>query len=436
MSPRVTGRNARDIAASLEKRLTVAGGQAGQRLPTVRALARELDVSPATVASAYKLLNLRGLTTGSGRRGTRVAQPPLARAVVPLAVPQGTMDLASGNPDPVLLPAAEPGFRAVRPGLLYKGASIDPSLRAFAAAEFEADGIPSRAMALASGALDALERILREHTRAGDRVAVEDPLSPGIHDLISVSGLNGFPLAVDDRGPCPDAIGEAIGQRCRAIIVTPRAQNPTGAAIDSGRAAELRRLLRRAPDAIVIENDYMAPISGVPIFPLRTGSNERWAVIRSTSKFLGADLRVALVAGDQLTISRMERRQALGTRWVSHILQQLTLALWSDPSSGRRLARATDIYTQRRQALQAALSSQGIDVTARSGFNLWIPVSDETYVVQALASGGWAVAAGARFRVRAAPAIRVTASMLEPSAAIRFAADLAAALHPSGSPLA
>ena len=438
MRTRVTGRSARDIAVSLEKRLSGDGRRAGNQLPTVRGLARQLGVSPGTVASAYKLLQMRGLSTGSGRRGTRVA-PTSVEPSTGLELPMrpGNIDLASGNPDPALLPAVEPAFRALRSGRpLYQSASVDPALRAFAAAEFETDGIPSRAIAVTCGALDALERILREHTRAGDRVAVEDPSFPGLRDLIAASALISVPLAIDERGPLPEAIDEAIGLRCRALVVTPRGQNPTGAAIDSRRAADLRRALRRGADAIVIENDYLAPIAGIPIFPLRTGSDEPWAIIRSTSKFLGPDLRVALVAGDQLTISRVQRRQALGTRWVSHILQQLVLGLWSDPSSGRRLARATDIYAQRRQALQAALAAQGIEVSARSGFNLWVPVSDEGHVVHALADRGWAVAPGARFRIRSPPAIRVTASTLEPSEATRFAADLSAARRPSGSPLA
>ena len=436
MSPRIKGRTARAIAASLEERLTGDAGKGGDRLPPVRGLARELGVSPATVASAYKLLKLRGLTAGSGRHGTRVTprSVPLP-GTVPLLVPLGAVDLASGNPDPALLPAVEPALHMLRPGrsVLYQSASVDRDLGAFAVAEFEADDIPSRAIAVTSGAFDALERILREHTRAGDRVAVEDPSVPGVRDLVSAAGLTAVPLAIDDRGPRPEAVDAAIGHRCRAIVVTPRGQNPTGAAIDARRATELRRVLRRAPDAIVIENDYLAPIAGVPIFPLRTGPDERWAIIRSTSKSLGPDLRVALVAGDQLTISRIERRQALGMRWVSHMLQQLVLGLWSDPSSGRRLARATDIYTQRRQALQAALANQGIEVTAHSGFNLWIPVSDETQVVRALANCRWAVAPGARFRVRTGPAVRVTASTLEPSEAVRFATDLAAVLRLSGA---
>ena len=134
------------------------------------------------------------------------------------------------------------------------------------------------------------------------------------------------------------------------------------------------------------------------------------------------------MTGDELTMARVQGRQALGVRRVSHLLQQLTLLLWSDPSSGRRLARAADLYAQRRAALVDALGAHGIAVGARSGFNVWIPVREEAATVQFLAHRGWAVAAGERFRIRSAPAIRVTTSALEAEGARRLAADCAEAL--------
>jgi len=189
-------------------------------------------------------------------------------------------------------------------------------------------------------------------------------------------------------------------------------------------------VLRGFPDVVLIENDYAGPVAGAPVQTLRNASHNRWAVVRSTSKFLGPDLRVAVMAGDDMTVARVRGRQALGARWVSHILQQLALALWSDPSSGRRLARAGEIYSQRRNAALAALRAHGVEARSRSGFNLWVPVRDEARVVRALSERGWAVAAGERFRIQAAPGIRVTISTLQPADAGRFAADLADALHP------
>ena len=407
----------------------------GDSLPTVRELAGKLGVSPATVHAAYKNLRARGLVTGQGRGGTRVAfHPPAPAAVVHPAFPSGAVDLASGNPDPALLYSFERALRAIDPThVLYGGAVPDKALLAFAASEFETDGVPAGSVAVTSGALDAVERILRESVRPGDRVALEDPSFPGMRDLISASGFVAVPFAIDDEGPIADAVAVALSRGCRAMIATPRAQNPTGAAMTVERARELRRLLRRFSDVMVIENDYAAPIAGTPAVHLAGDGRQRWAVVRSTSKFLGPDLRVAVMAGDELTVSRVQGRQALGARWVSHILQRLALALWSDPASGRRLARAGEIYAQRRNALQTALAARGIAVQARSGFNIWVPVRDESHVVRVLGDRGWAVAAGERFRIQAGPGIRVTTAALDPSGAERFAADLAEAVRPAAA---
>lgn len=48
----------------------------GERLPSVRQLASEIDAAPGTVARAYKLLEERGVLVTEGARGTRVGQPP------------------------------------------------------------------------------------------------------------------------------------------------------------------------------------------------------------------------------------------------------------------------------------------------------------------------------------------------------------------------
>lgn len=422
---RISGTTAAGIAASIEKQLHAGLAAPGETLPTVRELAGALRVSPATVAAAYKQLRARGLVAGSGRQGTRIVPP--ARMPAP-AAPQRAVagiDLASGNPDPSLLPSLDAPLRTLSaPQELY-GTTPDRALVAFAATEFEADGIPARSVAVLGGALDAIERVLREHARAGDRVAVEDPSFPAVLDLISASGFVPVPISMDEEGPAPDAFKRALGQSCRAVIVTPRAQNPTGAAISAGRAGELRAVLRRHPGVVLVENDYLSAVAGVPAHTLHSASQRAWAVIRSTSKFLGPDLRVAVMTGDDLTVARVQSRQALGARWVSHILQRLVVMLWSDPAGGRRLARAADVYASRRGALLDSLSGRGIRALGRSGFNLWVPVKDEAHVVGALAERGWAVAPGARFRVQAPPGVRITTSTLDPADAARLAADLA-----------
>ena len=431
----IRGDSAASIAESIEGALHSGKLAIGDRLPAIRDLAKTLRVSPVTVASAYRMLRGRGLASGSGRRGTAVrantfgGHPAVGRGRSTSA----DIDLATGNPDPALLPLLGPAFRSIDPETRLYGGPLDSSaLVAFAACEFAADGVAAGPVAVTSGSLDAIERLLREQARAGDHIAVEDPTFPALLDLLASLGLVPVPFAVDDDGPRPEALERALGPRVPAVVISSRAQNPTGAAISEKRASDLRRVLRQRPRALLIEIDDSAVVSGTPLVTLTTGL-ERWAVVRSTSKWLGPDLRLAVITGDATTIGRLQRRQAVNVRWVSHLLQNLALALWSDPSSGRLFARAAEIYAERRQALIEALATHEIQAHARSGLNVWIPVREETATVQGLAERGWAVAAGERFRVQSPPAIRVTTSALLPAEATRFAADLAATVRQRGS---
>lgn len=428
----IRGGTAAAIAASVEDALQSGRMAGGGRLPAIRELAKRLHVSPVTVAAAYRLLRSRGLAAGSGRRGTALRLQGQVDPTPSLGPgrPPGLIDLATGNPDSLFLPSLGAALRCVDPDARLYGGPIElPALVAFAAAEFAADGISSGPIAVTSGSLDAIERLLRERTRAGDQIAVEDPTFPVLLDLLASLGLAPLPFRVDDEGPMPDSLERALGPRVPAVLLSSRAQNPTGAAVTQRRATDLARILRRRAQALLIEIDDSAAVSGSPLVTLSAG-REHWACVRSTSKWLGPDLRVAVTTGDVMTIARVQRRQAVTVRWVSHLLQRLTLALWSDPSSGRLLARAAEAYAERRGALIDALAALNIRAHGRSGLNVWIPVREETATVQALADRGWAVAAGERFRIQSPPAIRVTASAMPPAEARRFAADLAAALRP------
>ena len=412
--------------------------QPAEALPPVRELAQKLKVSPATVAAAYRLLRARGLTAANGRRGTRVIPRPPTRARSDLRpVAEGATDLSSGNPDGALLPSLAPALQQLdATAALYDAPPLLPSLASFAAAEFEADGIAAAALTAVSGALDAIERVLREHLRPGDHVALEDPCFPSVHDLLVAAGYVAVPFAVDDEGPEPASFEAALRQNCRAAIVTTRGQNPTGAALTGQRAEKLRAALRRHPDLLLIESDPCGPVAGAPPITLVDRSRHRWAHVKSTAKFLGPDLRVAFVAGDALTINRVEGRYVLGPRRVSHLLQRLVLALWSDPSAGRRLARASEVYRHRRTALLTELAAHGVAARGASGLNVWVPVRDESHSVHALAARGWIVAAGEPFRIQATPGIRITTAALRPEAAPELAATLADVLSSVHRPTA
>ncbi|MFE0460538.1 aminotransferase class I/II-fold pyridoxal phosphate-dependent enzyme [Kitasatospora sp. NPDC058965] len=436
---RIQGRRASEIAADVEQAVAAGRLEPGQALPPLRELAEELAVNPNTVAAAYRLLRDRGVIETAGRKGSRIRPRPVTsyRDQVRLAVPPGVRNLAAGNPDPHLLPALGPalavaGAAADREPLLYGHRAAEPELLALATAGFAADGVPTQALAVTNGALDAIDRTLAVRLRPGDQVGVEDPGWASLYDLLPAHGLRPVAVALDESGPRPESVAAACAAGVRALIVTSRAQNPTGAALTAERAAELRAVLARHPEVLLIEDDHGHGITRLPCHTLAGEDGpEHWVVIRSAAKAFGPDLRLAVLAGDRDTVDRLLGRQRLDTGWVSHLLQRTAAELWR--TLGAAPAGVAEAYQQRRDALLGELARYGIQGRGRSGLNVWVPVPEETAAVVGLLQRGWAVTAGAVFRLQSPPGIRITVSRLEPEEAPRLAADLAAVLGAAGA---
>ncbi|MGW2259961.1 aminotransferase class I/II-fold pyridoxal phosphate-dependent enzyme [Streptomyces sp. NPDC001780] len=431
---RITGRRATEIAASVERAVGAGELPPGQLLPPMRELAATLGVNPNTVAAAYRTLRERGVIETAGRRGSRVRPRPAStpRGSIRVEPPPGVRDVSEGNPDPALLPplhdalAAAARRNAELPGL-YGRAPVDAELARLARAALDADGVPAGPVAVTSGSLDAMERTLAAHLRSGDAVALEDPGWGALLDLVPALGLRPVPIGVDDDGPLPGDLERVLRSGVRAVVVTCRAQNPTGASIGAARAERLRALLAAHPDVLLIEDDHGHRIVDLPAYPL-AGRTDHWVFVRSTAKAYGPDLRVAVLTGDAVTVDRVTGRQALGPGWVSRLLQRAVVELWT--SGAVDTAAVARSYGERRDALVAALAERGVRAHGRSGMNVWVPVADETSAVARLLRAGWVVAPGARFRMAAPAGVRLTVSGLSPEDIGPVADALASAAGP------
>lgn len=401
----------------------------------MRELAARLEVNPNTVAAAYRTLRERGVIETAGRRGSRVRPRPAStsRGSIRVDAPPGVRDVSKGNPDPSLLPplgealAAAAARNEREPGL-YGLEPVDAEFGRLVRAGLDADGVPDGPVAVTSGALDAIERVLAAHLRPGDAVAVEDPGWGSLLDLVTALGLKPVPVALDDDGPRTAEVERALEGGARALVVTDRAQNPTGAALGAARAAELRAVLARFPRTLLIEDDHGHAIVDLPLHPL-AGVTDHWAFVRSVAKAYGPDLRVATLTGDSVTVDRVSGRLGLGPGWVSRLLQRAVVHLWtSDAVDVPAVARS---YGKRRDALVRALARRGVEAYGRSGMNVWVPVGDETGAVARLLHAGWAVAPGARFRMSSPPAVRITVSDLDPDEIEAVAEVLAATVGPA-----
>ncbi|MEU5537638.1 aminotransferase class I/II-fold pyridoxal phosphate-dependent enzyme [Streptomyces sp. NPDC020362] len=427
----ISGTTAKGIAGSVESGVAEGALPPGAALPPVRRLAEELEVSPGTVATAYQELRRRGIVVTRGRGGTVVASAPAVASRRPPKVPEGLRDLAGGHPDPALLPALVP------PSRLSPGARSHRSAPRLARLEdavrdwLGADGVPAGHVTFAHGALDLIGRVLSVELQPGDTVAMEDPGYHHLLDLVPALGLRMVPVAVDDEGMRPQALRTALRSGVRAVVFSPRAQNPYGGCFSVTRRDALAEMLRDRSDVLVVENDHASEVAGAGLHTVTGAGLTRWVHVRTVSKFLGTDLRWAAAGCDPVTLARHDGRLLLTSGWVSHLLQETVHGLMTDGSTRASVARARETYALRRTVLARELAVRGITSHGASGLNLWVPVRDESAVVNGLRSYGWWVAAGARFRLASAPGVRISAAGLEPAEAERLASDFATVLGES-----
>lgn len=346
-------------------------------------------------------------------------------------VPRPILDLASGNPDARLLPPLSPALAAVDAGQarVNNVESVLPELRDIAVARFAVDGVPVHEVAVCNGALDAMERVLTARIRPGELVAVEDPGYPPVLYLTATLGLKTVAVPVDDEGLTPDGLDHALREGARAVIVTPRAQNPSGAFTSPARATALGLVLAAHPGTLLVEDDHAADIAGAALTTLAAPGQRHWAVIRSASKSLGADLRLAVMAADRETLTMVRGRQRRGPGWVSGLIQQIVAHQWSEPTALEALSLARRAYAERRSALIAALSAHGVEARGRTGLNVWVPTADEDLVAARLLDAGYLVAPGRKYRRQAPPGVRVTVSNITIAGAAQLADSIAAALE-------
>src|SRR5690349_20111875 len=138
---RIKAANARDLVEQVEAQIAGGALHPGEQLPSVRKLAAQTGLSPATVATAMSELRRRGVVIAGKRRATRIAPaPPVSALRALLPVPSGARDLSSGNPDPALLPRLTRALRRAGASTdLYGTSSTLAELAELAQEGFKAD---------------------------------------------------------------------------------------------------------------------------------------------------------------------------------------------------------------------------------------------------------------------------------------------------------
>ncbi|UJJ60228.1 transcriptional regulator PtsJ [Rhodanobacter denitrificans] len=400
----------------------------GQTLPPVRDLAAELGVNRNTVAAAYRRLITGGIAKAQGRLGTIIRDQYAIGEQEGRKTGTSLVDLASGNPNPAWLPdiTAALKIKPYRPRL-YGDPTVNAALEAYARHWFTPDCPGDFEIDVSHGAVDAIERLLDAYLVAGDKVAVENPCFLSSINTLRTMGLHAIGVPVDAEGMQAKALETALNKGARAVIITPRAHNPTGCSLSAPRAKAIARVLARHPQVPVIVDDHFALLSNAEYCSAIPANTKRWALVRSLTKALGPDIRMALVSSDASTSRQLRLRLASGANWVSHVLQDMAEVTLTRPEATRQIGQARDDYARRRQLLVDALHAQGVPCSASGdGLNLWLPLSgDDQMVVLDLARRGWLVRQGSVFSVQeTVSGLRITTAHVEPGQCPQLARDV------------
>lgn len=435
LSHRLPDRSMRGIAIGVSALIRAGDIPVGVQLPSVRALAWALGVSPATVSAAWKELRQYRVISGRGRTGMRVtgdqATPRPLRFADMGNFGQDVLDLTMAVPDPALLPplAEALAVGAATPDLnSYRRAPILPELERVVRRTWPH---PAASYLATNGGYEAVNMALQALTMPGSVLAIENPTALRLLDITDHAKAHAIPVGCDGEGPRIDDLAAALARRPSAFLFQPRTHSVTGVGVTATRLREMVRVLR-GHDVLIIEDDGLGDLSSRPPVSLAAEFPRQTIHIRSYSKSLGPDMRLAVVSGPQELIERMHAYRSFGAGWTSRILQAAAAWLMTDTATAAGVDVARRTYAARRRALLEALDDRGIALPDEDGLCLWAPVISEQYALLTLAARRISVMPGSKCLTGPGSFVRIATSLL--ASDVEMLAEALALVMPGAKP--
>ncbi|MDK2778190.1 MAG: PLP-dependent aminotransferase family protein [Pseudomonadota bacterium] len=397
--------------------------QPGDRVPSIRSLASELNLARGTVELAYQILSSEGYLVSHGAAGTLVS-PELSGAVLSPPRPSA---VAEPDSHPLTTSGAgllQPGLPALdafphsswtrlagrnlralhRTGLLSPDvAGYAPLRQALASYLAISRGIHCSAeqIFITAGYRGALDLICRTLLQPGDSGWFENPGYRFAREFLQHSGMQLHSVPVDQHGL---VVEQGIEQHAgaRFAVVTPTHQSPTGVTLSLARRLELLRWASQH-QAWIIEDDYDSEFryQGQPLPALKSLDHDDRVLYSGTfSKVLFPGLRLAYLVVPAALVSGF-RASAGWLPGAGHMHLQATVAdFMAQGHFARHLRRMRTLYAQRRQYLVSAIgevfgkrlsvdpAAGGIHILARLP-----PQEDDRLLVRRAQKAGFALQA-------------------------------------------
>ncbi len=325
---------------------------AGQQLPPVRELAHKVEMTPGTVARAYKLLTDEGRLVAGVGRGTFVASSQhIPQPVVPgtpvmhdpvfdmharahLLSPK-MPDVGQGE----LIRAAmrDLADRMEQDQLLrYPSRDTDLQAREAFARTIDADQIGSFVfddIVTSHGGQSGIIMILQSLLRGPNPVIAVDELSYGgfrSAALLNRASMVGIPW--DDEGPRPDAFEAAIKEKSvQAFCTSAEVCNPTVLGTSTLRRQQIARVAERYGVHVVDDDCYRLMRTEYTGPSYRALLPELGWYVTSPSKSITAALRIGFAMAPQGWGSTLVRTAAYGSFGVSRMVTDVYAHIMNRP---------------------------------------------------------------------------------------------------------
>lgn len=353
--------------------------QAGERLPSKRALAAHLKISVVTVEGAYSQLLAEGYLRAVPKRGFFVqdfARRPLPPEAPPPFLlsparerPVFDYDFSTSAVDTGLFPFST-WAKLMREVLTSREAGLlsathpqgVPELRqAIAAHLYRFRGIRADPEQIVVGAgSEYLTGLLVQLLGRDGVYGVENPGYTKTHRILTSNGVTVRPLPLDGQGLRIDALEAADVQ---VVHVTPSHHFPLGIIMPAARRSALLGWAMDRPGRYILEDDYDSEFrfSGRPIPALQSlDRGERVIYLNTFAKSLAPSLRISyLVLPPHLL--ELWRRDFWFYSTTVPSFEQYALALFMERGHfERHISRTRNRYKARREALLAAARDTGL----------------------------------------------------------------------------